>query len=581
MFPTELVTVGYDTTQETVALTAIDTANKTITANFVNAHLAGVPVTVAGGFSSGVIPTTVAAGSTGFVMKMFGDINSDGLPLYIEYTCDTANGLLYRNAMSWTAGAKPALDPSMVLLRNIAANPLNAPCFSYQTQTVAGAVRHDVAITLTCRRSWSIRSRSRSRRNEGASERIAAKHLQRVGAGQHRPVRPRAADAARSPRFSRSPMLKDDARRRTKHDERGTALVVSMLLMMVLSVLSASMMFLAQTETASSASYRLMSQARYGAESGVHSAINYLTNTYVLPGTPADPLANYDLTKSPVTNIANNQPVILSSNTAVVASNYPILAVQTAFNNAVRGNLTAGNQTVSYTASAKLLRMTPLVTYGGVSTVVQTWEITADGSVAGARSATVEVTSTLEQQIVPAAAYAAFATGAGCGALNFHGNNTETDSYNSVAPLVGGNPNVSNSGGNVGTNGNLTEGGGADIYGTLSSPRVGIGDCSAGNVSALSSSGGATVNNHNPPLAGDIVNLPQTVSMPLPPVPAGVPTTSFNGNGQTLLNNASVGNVTVNAHSTLTLGAPCAPRINVNSSRSTATRRSRFSARSF
>jgi len=150
MFPTELVTVGYDTTQETVALTAIDTANKTITANFVNAHAAGVPVTVAGGFSSGIIPTAVAAGSTGFVLKMFGDINSDGLPLYIEYTCDTANGLLYRNAMSWTVGAKPALDPSMVLLRNITANPLNAPCFTYQTQIVAGTpFVTDVAITLT------------------------------------------------------------------------------------------------------------------------------------------------------------------------------------------------------------------------------------------------------------------------------------------------------------------------------------------------------------------------------------------------------------------------------------------------
>jgi len=150
MFQTEQVTVGYDMTQETVALTAIDTANRTITANFVNPHAAGVPVTVAGGFSSGIVPTTAAAGSTGFVLKMFGDINSDGNPLYIEYTCDTANGLLYRNAMSWTAGAKPALDPSMVLLRNVTANPLNAPCFVYQTQVVAGtSYVTDVAITLT------------------------------------------------------------------------------------------------------------------------------------------------------------------------------------------------------------------------------------------------------------------------------------------------------------------------------------------------------------------------------------------------------------------------------------------------
>jgi hypothetical protein len=338
-----------------------------------------------------------------------------------------------------------------------------------------------------------------------------------------------------------------------------------MLLMMVLSVLSASLMFLAQTETASSASYRLMSQARYGAESGVHRTINYLTNAYALPGTVADPLANYDMTKSPVTNVANNRPVILSSNPAV-ASNYPVLAVQTAFNNAVQGTMPAGNQTVSYNASAKLLSMIPLVTFGGVTTVVQTWEITADGSVAGARNATVEVTSTLEQQVVPAAAFAAFATGAGCGALNFHGNNTQTNSYDSIAALVGGQPNVSNAGGNVGTNGNLTEGGGADIYGTLSSPRVGIGNCSAGNVSALSSSGGATVNNHNPPQPGDIVNLPQAVTMAPPLVPAGVPTTSFSGNGQTLLNGASVGNVTVDAHSTLTLGAAGVTSIiNVNS----------------
>ena len=195
-------------------------------------------------------------------------------------------------------------------------------------------------------------------------------------------------------------MLNTSTLPRTTHGEKGTALVVSMLLMMVLSVLSASMMFLAQTETASSASYRLMSQARYGAESGVHKTINYLTNTYVLPAPGgADPLGNYDMTKSPVTSTVNNQPIILSSNPAV-ASNYPIAAVQTAFNNAAQGTLASGNQTVSYRASAKLLSMVPLTTYGGVNTVVQTWEVTAEGSVAGARSATVEVSATLEQQTV-------------------------------------------------------------------------------------------------------------------------------------------------------------------------------------
>src|SRR6266849_7896852 len=99
--------------------------------------------------------------------------------------------------------------------------------------------------------------------------------------------------------------------------EQGTALIVSLLLMMTLSVLGASMMFLAQPETASSISYRKMSQARYGADSGAHKAINYLLNTYPLPA--ADPLV-YNLNVSPVTLIANNKPVVLSSNPAVAAN---------------------------------------------------------------------------------------------------------------------------------------------------------------------------------------------------------------------------------------------------------------------
>lgn len=150
LFQGELVTVDTTIDQETVTITGINSATKSITATFVNTHPPGVPVTVAGGFSSGIVPDTVMNGSTGFALKMFGDINSDGNMLYIEYTCDVANGLLYRNAMAWNAGGKPPLDPSMVLLRNITRNPLNAPCFTYQEQTVTGTPYVvDVAITLT------------------------------------------------------------------------------------------------------------------------------------------------------------------------------------------------------------------------------------------------------------------------------------------------------------------------------------------------------------------------------------------------------------------------------------------------
>jgi type II secretory pathway pseudopilin PulG len=119
---------------------------------FQNAHAAGTPLMVTGGFAAGVVPTTVLNGSSGTVLKLFGDINSDGDMLYVEYTCDTAGGNLYRNAMSWKTlpANKPPLSLSLVLLRNIVANPLNAPCFVYQTASVNGTTFViDVAITLT------------------------------------------------------------------------------------------------------------------------------------------------------------------------------------------------------------------------------------------------------------------------------------------------------------------------------------------------------------------------------------------------------------------------------------------------
>jgi len=343
-----------------------------------------------------------------------------------------------------------------------------------------------------------------------------------------------------------------------------------LFLLSAMSVIAASLMFLSQTETYSSMNYRLMSQARYGAESGVQRAANYILYSYTAPVTGgADPIANYNITVSPVTCINgcpnNGQPVVLSAS-AAQASNYPNAAVQAAFLAAVQGSLPSGNTNVAYAPYATLLSMQQIIVYGGAIQTLQTWQLTSTGSITAGKTAQVEVSAILETPKTPAQMYAAFGTNPGCGSLNFHGNQTQTDSYDSGAALVGGNPVISNSGGNVGTNGNLDEAGGADIYGTLSSPRVGVGACSAGNVSALSTAGGATVNGHNPPLPGDILQLPQAVVMPAPTVPAGVPTTAYNGNGQILLNGASVGNVTVNAHSTLTLGAPgVVSTINMNS----------------
>ena len=349
------------------------------------------------------------------------------------------------------------------------------------------------------------------------------------------------------------------------HNEQGIALVLSLFLIAAMSVIGASLMVLSQTETFSSANYRLMSQARYGAESGIQVAVNYLLNTYTAPGGSnfADPLSNYDMTVSPVKSVANGQPVVLS---AVQAnSNYPVPAVATGFSTATTGSLPAGRATITYSPTATLMSMQQINTYGGGVKTIQTWQITSDGTISTNRTSTVQVTATLESQKVAATTYGAFATNPGCGALTFGGNGS-VDSYDSTSALVAGVPAIANNTGNVGTNGNLGGKGTPDIWGTLSTPRVGVGSCSAGNVDACSAKGNSQVCPDYPTCKQQgIMQLPQTVALPTPTVPTGVPTTAYVGNNQTLHNGDSVGNVTINT-GTLTLcdpGATCT--INVNS----------------
>jgi prepilin-type N-terminal cleavage/methylation domain-containing protein len=156
----------------------------------------GVPASVGGSFSTGIVPPANGVmpappagyagypifpagpppypypnspnqGSTGNVLKLYGDLNGDGNMVYVEYTCvqGTPNnpGFLYRNQVPWTAIAIPPNDPSMIVLNGVLANPVNpatgaaVPCFTYQLQTKGGANAAaedyafvtDVAVTLT------------------------------------------------------------------------------------------------------------------------------------------------------------------------------------------------------------------------------------------------------------------------------------------------------------------------------------------------------------------------------------------------------------------------------------------------
>jgi Tfp pilus assembly protein PilX len=362
----------------------------------------------------------------------------------------------------------------------------------------------------------------------------------------------------------------------SRANQKGVALILALISLLVLSVVAVSLMFLSQTETWSSLNYRLMSQARDGAEAGINSAANFIINNYTPPSTVTDPISNYNIVGVTAVQYpagaTTGHDVVLSADSSA-SSNYPVSSVQDSFNtaNAGKGSITAGYTTVKYNTYAKLLYMQQASLYGSPNPgTIQTWEITSDGSIGGARGAQVEVSAILERQIGPTFKYAAFATSPTCSALTFGGGGT-TDSYDS-SYIAGG---IQQYGGNVGTNGNLsTNGQPTTIYGSLSTPKTGVGTCSSSNVNAWTSNQGT--------VTGGLVELPQTVVYPTPPAVSPLP-----GTNSVTLNNgpcpggltgctgsggvyafapggcapsgtpATYPNVTVNGTTTLTLSSGC------------------------
>jgi Tfp pilus assembly protein PilX len=312
--------------------------------------------------------------------------------------------------------------------------------------------------------------------------------------------------------------------------EQGIAIVFALFMMLAMTVLGTSLMFVSKTETLSSHNYRLMSQARYGAESGIHVAANYLMSAdYAarMPGSAYDPsngetgvgvtFTNYVITSTPVTFGGN--PVVLSS--TATDSNYPDSQVKTAFETLFQNaSLDVADAPVHYKATATLRSMRVIKdAMTSLPVVIQTWEIVGEGSVSGARDATVEVSAVVERQVTPIYAYAAFSTDPNCQSMTFGGGG-KTDSFDSrsSATEADGRPLTSDSGGDVGTNGNLTAGGSNNtvINGSLSTPRTGVGACTTSNVTAETISGQATV-------TSGLVQLSQSLEFPTPPLPSPQP----------------------------------------------------------
>ena len=147
-----------------------------------------------------------------------------------------------------------------------------------------------------------------------------------------------------------------------------------------------------------------------------------------------------------------------------------------------------------------------------------------------------------------------YAVGTGCGALKIAGN-AQTGSFNSATEATPTNPpsNLTTSGGDVGSNGNVDLGGtSTNVHGNIKTNQPpSIGSCPGNGVSVSGSPGHGAIDNVSP------------YNPPIPPMPNPLPpTTSVTLNGNTLhAADGPWGNVTIKGTVTLTGGTTANPAV--------------------
>ena len=198
----------------------------------------------------------------------------------------------------------------------------------------------------------------------------------------------------------------------SRSDERGVALVIALFMTMIVSALAAGMAYVARAETLSSQSYTTMTQARYGAESGLAAATNYLLSTpYGHSRQGARPI-RWRTTTGPSRRCAGRTRQSCSPPIRRILSGTTQSAnVMTAFETAASGTLQIANGNVTYGARARLLALRQVTdSMSGLTETLQKWEITGWGRQGGSGSSEVEVSAIVERQVIPLYRYAAFAT---------------------------------------------------------------------------------------------------------------------------------------------------------------------------
>ena len=277
---------------------------------------------------------------------------------------------------------------------------------------------------------------------------------------------------------------------------RGVALIMVLLAVLVLSTLTAAIVFTSRAETLSAYNYRIVSQAEYASWAGIQRAVNFLNSASYTAVTPANAPATYDVnvysTKPTDLHYSNDSGVECIADCATLSapvtlstsggSNYPIASVITNFANALNNQTltAAAGHTGNFTVTAQLMDYHTVNNdfYPAVNVrAFEVWKVTSTGSWnsnlgAGAANPTVVVNGVIAPVYLPYFANAMF------GVCNVTMNGTScTDSYNSSSGLYDGTspsdcvtsttgtPNATANNGDVGSNGGVTISGGSGQVG--------------------------------------------------------------------------------------------------------------------
>jgi Tfp pilus assembly protein PilV len=334
--------------------------------------------------------------------------------------------------------------------------------------------------------------------------------------------------------------------------ERGIALILVLLAMLVLSVLAAAIVVTARSETFASYNYKLDTQADYLAKAGIQRAINWFRSNHYQPVTQSNAATYYQVTSSgsPFNLFtANGSPVICisgcpSTNRSVQligfgggSSNYPDInntestpqQVASAFaadlndpdNTRVTGD---ADDSGYFNINAVLLNFqTVNVGYQPplTATPVESWLITSKatwtgGSGSSTRVATAEEQAVVQPIYIPTWGNALYGF---CSVTMTGSSGTCTDAFNSsLGAYGGGNPsvasgqcdsttasNVIGAGASVGANGGVTLGSNVTVSGDVVIGTGGTSGCTASGYSGSTSS-----------VLGQVINGPYKAPPPTP-----------------------------------------------------------------